>query len=133
MHYSDFIGLFGLGIGALLGLIGLIAPDRAAAIVRLQPDPAKPGGYSEFRATYGGLFLFAHLFAFLFLLHAPSAMGLAAALPLAAGWFGAAIGRVVAMALDRAKGGDARIIPIWMSTEIALGLAIAAPVLQFIG
>jgi hypothetical protein len=35
------------------------------------------------------------------------------------------------MVLDRAKGGDAKIIPIWMGTEIALGLAIAAPILQF--
>ena len=62
-----------------------------------------------------------------------AAMGLAAALPIAAGWFGAAIGRTFSMLLDRGKGGEAKIIPIWMATEIALGLAIAAPILQFTG
>ena len=77
--------------------------------------------------------LLVHLTAFVLLLHTPSAMGLAAALPIAAGWFGAAIGRTVSMVLDRGKGGEANIIPIWMGTEIALGLAIAAPILQFTG
>ncbi len=52
-------------------------------------------------------------------------------LPVSAGWFGAAIGRVFSMSLDRGKGGEAKILPIWMGIEIALGLAIAAPFLQF--
>lgn len=133
MHYGEIIGLIGLGLGAGMGLGALFAPDWAAGVVRLKPDPDKPGGYSEFRATYGGLLLLVHLTAFVLLLHTPSAMGLAAALPIAAGWFGAAIGRTFSMVLDRGKGGEAKIIPIWMGTEIALGLAIAAPILQFIG
>jgi hypothetical protein len=133
IHYSEVIGLLGLGLGAAMGLGALFAPDWAAGVVRLKPDPDKPGGYSEFRATYGGLLALVHLTAFLLLLQAPSAMGLAAALPVAAGWLGAALGRTVSLLLDRGKGGEAKIIPIWMGTEIALGLAIAAPILQFIG
>lgn len=131
MHYGDVLALIGLGFGAALGLGALFSPDWAAGIVRLKPDPEKPGGYSEFRATYGGLFLMVHLAAFVIVLHAPPPMALMAVLPIAAGWLGAAMGRVVSMVLDRAKGGDAKIIPIWMGTEIALGLAIAAPILQF--
>lgn len=133
MHYSEILGLIGLGLGALMGLGALFSPNWAAGVVRLQPDPVKPGGYSEFRATYGGLLLLLHLTAFIMVLHAPPAMGLAAALPIAAGWFGAAIGRTISMLLDRGKGGEAKILPVWMATEIALGLAIAAPILQFTG
>jgi hypothetical protein len=133
MHYGEIIGLVGLGLGAAMGLGALFGPDWAAGVVRLKPDPDRPGGYSEFRATYGGLLLLVHLTAFLLLLHTPSATGVAAALPVAAGWLGAAIGRTFSMLLDRGKGGEAKIIPIWMATEIALGLAIAAPILQFIG
>jgi len=131
MHYSEILALIGLGLGALMGLGALFVPNWAAGVVRLQPDPERPGGYSEFRATYGGLLLLLHMTAFVLVLHAPAAMGLAAALPIAAGWFGAAMGRTFSMLLDRGKGGEAKIIPIWMATEIALGLAIAAPILQF--
>lgn len=131
MHFGEILALIGLGIGALLGLGALVSPNWAAGVVRLQPDPAKPGGYSEFRATYGGLLLMIHLTAFILVLHAPDTVAVFVVLPLAAGWFGAAMGRTVSMVLDRGKGGEAKIIPIWMATEIALGLAIAAPILQF--
>jgi hypothetical protein len=133
MHFTEIIALVGLGIGALLGLGALFAPDWAAGVVRLKADPEKPGGYSEFRATYGGLLLLTHLTSFILVLHSPPSISVVAALPMAMGWFGAAIGRTLSMVLDRDKGGDAKIIPIWMSTEIALGLAIAAPILQFLG
>ncbi len=133
MHFTEIIALVGLGIGALLGLGALFAPDWAAGVVRLKADPEKPGGYSEFRATYGGLLLLTHLTSFILVLHSPPSISVVAALTMAMGWFGAAIGRTLSMVLDRDKGGDAKIIPIWMSTEIALGLAIAAPILQFLG
>lgn len=133
MHVTEIIALAGLGIGALLGLGALFAPDWAAGVVRLKADPDKPGGYSEFRATYGGLLLLTHLTSFILVLHAPPSISIVAALPMGMGWFGAAIGRTLSMVLDRDKGGDAKIIPIWMGTEIALGLAILAPILQFLG
>ncbi|OYW83199.1 MAG: hypothetical protein B7Z22_12950, partial [Hyphomonas sp. 32-62-5] len=52
---------------------------------------------------------------------------------IALAWLGAAFGRCVALLFDRQRLGNARIIPIWMATEVALSLAIAAPVLQFLG
>ncbi|MEX1249835.1 MAG: hypothetical protein WEA77_01385, partial [Hyphomonas sp.] len=76
MHYSEILALIGLGLGALMGLGALFVPNWAAGVVRLQPDPERPGGYSEFRATYGGLLLLLHMTAFVLVLHAPAAMGL---------------------------------------------------------
>ncbi len=133
MTAADIIALIGLGLGAVLGLGALFSPGWAAGIVRLQPDPDRPGGYTEFRATYGGLFLLVHLSAGLILWHVAGEnplLSVIAVMPLAAGWLGAAVGRLFAMVLDRGKGGEARIVPIWMAFEIALGLAIAAPILH---
>lgn len=133
MHFSEILALLGLGFGALLGLGALFAPEWASRVVRLKADPEKPGGYSEFRATYGGLFMLSHMTTFLIVLHAPDTIAVFVVLPLAAGWLGAAMGRAFSLVLDRDKGGDAKIIPIWMATEVALGLAIASPILQFTG
>ncbi|MEQ9506915.1 MAG: hypothetical protein RLO80_11645 [Hyphomonas sp.] len=133
MHYGEMIALVALAFGALLGLGALFSPDWASRFVRLQANPETPGGYSEFRATYGGLFLMIHLTALILVLKAPDAIAVFAVLPLAMGWLGAAMGRAFAMVLDRGKGGEARIVLIWMGSEIVLGLAIAAPILQFTG
>jgi hypothetical protein len=112
-------------LGAGLGMIGLLAPDRAAKIVRLIPDPAMPGGQAEFRASYGGLFLAGHAVPFGALVTGSPAAALLC-LPLAAAWFGAAIGRVVSINLD-----DARTGYNWFSVgfEAVLGLALLAPLL----
>lgn len=133
MHYSEIIALVALGFGTALGLGALFLPEWASNFVRLKADPDRPGGYSEFRATYGGLFLFAHLTTFIIVLMPMPIFAVSAVLPLSAGWFGAAIGRLFSMVLDRTKGGDARIVMIWMASEVVLGLAIAAPILQFVG
>ncbi|ABI75824.1 putative membrane protein [Hyphomonas neptunium ATCC 15444] len=133
MPLTEILAITGLGFGAALGLGALIAPEWASGVVRLKADPAKGGGYSEFRATYGGLLLMVHGAALVIVVITPPAGSTLVVLPIAAGWFGAAIGRAVALVFDRAKLGDTRIIPIWMATEVALGLAIGAPVLQFLG
>lgn len=133
MHFGEILALLALGFGAALGLGGLFAPDWASRVVRLKADPDRPGGYSEFRATYGGLFFMLHMAGLVMVLSAPPAIATIAVLPLAAAWFGAALGRGFSMILDRKKGGDAKIIPIWMAIEFALGLAIGAPILQFTG
>lgn len=131
MHFGEILALMALGFGALLGLGGLFAPDWAARVVRLQADPERPGGYSELRATYGGLFLMLHMAGLVMVLTAPATIATIAVMPLSAAWLGAALGRGFSMVLDRKKGGDAKIIPLWMAIEVALGLAIAAPILQF--
>ena len=63
MNIGEIISVVTLLFGAVLGLSAMFSPAWASRIVRLveDPDPLRPGGYSEFRATYGGLFLFAHL------------------------------------------------------------------------
>ncbi len=138
MHFGEIISIIGLGFAALLGLGSLISPNWGAGVVRLveNPDPAKPGGFSEFRATYGGLFLFSHLMAIVLILALhnaePPALTTMIVLPLAMGWFGAAIGRTASLVLDRTRNRSAPIIPVWIATEVATGLAIAAPFLQFV-
>lgn len=117
---------------ALLGLGSLFAPKWAAGVVRLvpDPDPAKPGGFSEFRATYGGLLFFIHITALVILLRVGGPVALIALMPVAAGWFGAGIGRTFSLLMDARENRELGMIPIWIPVELALGLAIASPVLQ---
>ena len=133
MPMTEILAITGLGLGAAMGLGALISPEWASGVVRLKADPAKGSGYSEFRATYGGLLLMVHAVALVIVFMTPPAGSVLVVMPIAAGWFGAAIGRIVALLFDRAKLGNTRIIPIWMATEVGLGLAIGAPVLQFLG
>jgi hypothetical protein len=85
-------------LGALitlgLGLLGLLAPARAAAFANVQP--VGQIGTSEIRATYGGLF---------------AALGLACLLTQAGGvflaaglaWVGAAAGRAFSVVADASR------------------------------
>ena len=84
-------------IGAVLtlalGLLGLFAPGKAAEMVELSARTHP--GRSEFRATYGGLFVGLGL--------VPLATQEPVAFVVAgAAWLGAALARVVSIALDRA-------------------------------
>lgn len=138
----DLLALLALGFCALLGLGALFAPKWAAGVVRLvaDPDPAKPGGFSEFRATYGGLLLFLHLSAIIIILSLNDLTGTSQTgasvikafilLPIAAGWFGAGIGRMISLLLDKTENRSPGMIPIWIPMELALGLAIASPLLS---
>ena len=132
MQITEILAVVGLGLGAAMGLGALLVPEWASGVVRLKADLAKGGGYSEFRATYGGLLLMVHGVALVIVLMTPAAGSVLVVMPIAAGWLGAAIGRIVALIFDRAKLGNAKIIPIWMATEVGLALAIGAPVLQFL-
>ncbi|MEP1598583.1 MAG: hypothetical protein ABJM18_09525 [Hyphomonas sp.] len=138
MNIGEIISLVTLLFGAVLGLSAMFSPAWASKIVRLveDPDPLRPGGYSEFRATYGGLFLFSHLMAAVLILNLGSAepdiLTTLVVLPLAAGWIGAGIGRLMSLVFDRTKNREAGLIPVWIPMEIILGLAIAAPFLQFL-
>ena len=118
-------------IGALLGLLSLISPGRAARIVRLQPTENAPGGFAEFRATYGGLLLFAHLAVLLAIVmreQAGMASIIGASFAVGAGWLGAALGRALAMLADhgahQTRTGYNAFSTVF---ELALALALLAP------
>lgn len=134
MHYGELISRVALCAGALMGLGALIAPGWAASLVRLTEDPAptRPGGFSEFRATYGGFFLLTHLGALLVALYLPSPYAFFAALPLALGWIGAGIGRLVSLAADRSRNRATGRIPLFALLELVVGLAIGCNTFQFI-
>lgn len=131
----EIIAAIGLAFGALLGLGSLINPAWAAGVVRLVADPApdRPGGYSEFRATYGGLLLLSHGAALVLLFASGHVHGAYIALPFALGWFGAALGRTLSLMLDRTELRAAGMNPVWIASEVTLGLAIGAPMLHLIG
>ena len=119
-----------LAFGALLGLRGLIDPRWAQKLVRLQPDE-QGGGFAEFRATYGGVFLGLHAVALLFTLKwifngeailGTTATGATAVI--SAAWFGAAFGRLASMWRD---GSRTKFNELSTMIELAMGVAIGAP------
>jgi hypothetical protein len=125
-----WIAALALAFGAVLGLRALIDPKWAARFVRLQPD-AQGGGFAEFRATYGGVFLALHAVALLlvlrFLLSGEHVVGVAATgalAVLAAAWAGASFGRVIAMWRD---GVNTDFNRLSAGVEALLALAIGAP------
>lgn len=136
MHWTELVSLATLGFGALIGLRGLFDPEWAANVVRLQAstDPEKPGGYSEFRATYGGLFLMLHLSALIMTWKLPRVQtDILILAPLSAAWIGAGMGRTFSLLLDKEQNRSSGLIPVWIPLEIFLGLAIFAPFLQLLG
>ncbi len=126
---ADFISQIGLLLGALMGLGSLFSPQWAAGVVRLRAEEGRPGGYSEFRATYGGLLLMLHLTALVIVRMTEPVTGLLVALPLALAWLGAAFGRAVSLVLDKERLGGAGLIPVWIGTEILLAVMIGLPIL----
>lgn len=88
----EWLNFLGAAVTAIMGGIGLLTPSAAAALVGL--EARTPPGRSEFRATYGGLFLCLGV--------APLITG-APLLFAAAGlaWLGAALGRVLSIVADR--------------------------------
>ena len=90
----EILNMAGAAISAVLGCLGLFFPKRAAAFTGLTAVTIP--GRSEFRTTYGGLFLFAGI--------APLILALPATyLVLGLGWAGAAAGRIVSIFADNAN------------------------------
>lgn len=119
--------LFGAGLGAR----GLIDPNWAARLVRLREDE-QGGGFAEFRATYGGLFLALHAAALYLTLQwltggeaSVGAVAAGASGTVAAGWAGAAIGRGVSIWRD--AGADTRFNRLSLAVESATALLIGGP------
>lgn len=120
-----------LAFGAFLGLRGLLDPGWVARFVRLKPDE-QGGGSAEFRATYGGVFLGLHgvglALTYRWLTgHEPAvgAMAAGAAACLAAGWAGAAAGRLLAMWRDAGAGTPFNRLSA--GVEAALAVLIGSP------
>ena len=132
--WPHWVCIAGLLIGAGMGLYAMVRPAWASWLVRLKADPERPGGYAEFRGTYGGLFFFTHALPLAFFLLAivqPGATGepmaalfIAMCSVCVAAWWGTALGRIVSILVDRQG------LPFnWGSVgfEVALGLLISAP------
>ncbi|HYD72711.1 MAG TPA: hypothetical protein VEF55_06205 [Candidatus Binatia bacterium] len=130
MTFLWVLNALALAFGAGLGVRALYDPKWAARFVRLKPDE-QGGGFAEFRATYGGVFLGVHAIALIMTLMYLTAgeyvVGVAAtgaAAALGAGWAGSSGGRVLAMLLD---GADTKFNRLSAAVEAAIALAIAAP------
>ncbi|MEM7728139.1 MAG: DUF4345 family protein [Pseudomonadota bacterium] len=90
---TELLNMVGAIATMMMGAMGLFAPRMAAGFVGLQAET--PAGRSEFRATYGGLFVAMGVVPLL-TMH-PLAFATAALC-----WIGAAMGRAVSIVLDGA-------------------------------
>ncbi len=125
------LNVLGLVLAAGLGARALFDPAWAARLVRLKADEAQAGGFAEFRATYGGVFLGAHAaglgLSLLWLREGLELIGVAAAgaaLALGAAWAGSCAGRCLSMWRDGTR------TPFNIASaavEAGLALIIAAP------
>ena len=136
-RYGFDLALFAWGLnalalmfGALLGARAIIDPHWAAKLVRLRPDE-QGGGFAEFRATYGGLFFFAHATALYFtlqwLFNGEFTLGVYAAggaAVLCAAWVGTAAARTFSMWRDKT---DTKFNRLSALIEFATGLCIGLP------
>jgi hypothetical protein len=125
------VSALALAFGAGLGARGLIDPHWAARFVRLKEDE-QGGGFAEFRATYGGLFLALHAAALLLSLKwladgeaVVGAIAAGASGAVAAGWAGAALGRLLSMWRD--PGARTRFNQLSATVEGAMTLLIGGP------
>jgi hypothetical protein len=124
MMWTDIVALIACAIGGGLGLYAMINPAWASKLVRLVPTAGQVEGKSEFRATYGGLFLGGHAFAAYALV--AQINGPVAAAAVGAGWMGSSVGRMLSIAADKT---GTKLNAFNVAFELALGLALAAPLL----
>ena len=128
----QYMTLAGLAFGAFAGFIALFRPAAIANTLRLQANPEKPGGYAEFRATFGGVFFMIHITAFVSVLHLPPLLGSFIVLPIAMAWFGAAFARLASMVLDKVQNGEGGINRYWVLLELIVGALILSTLMQII-
>ncbi|WP_421792556.1 hypothetical protein [Hyphobacterium sp.] len=120
-------------IGCFMGGASLLVPRWGASVVRLMPDPRWKGGWSEFRASYGGAFLLGHaaiLMAFAMRAQASDAALMGTGFAMGALWIGMAIGRALSMVADD-KDYQTRTSYNYAAVgfETLMGLALWAPFL----
>ena len=124
-------------IGAIMGGLSLAVPAWGASVVRLQPMREKPGGWAEFRASYGGMFVALHAAVLLTIaMSAQAGEASVIATGFAAGmaWFGMAVGRLVSIFADH-PAQETRTTYNIASTgfELVMAGALMAPFLAHIG
>ncbi len=94
MTFFQICNILGAILTTILGGMGLFAPHAAAKFTGL--EASNPTGFSEFRATYGGVFF--ALGIGLLLVRQPilyQVIGIA--------WIAAAVGRIISIFLDNAR------------------------------
>jgi hypothetical protein len=130
MTFAWGLSALALLFGAALGARALIDPQWAAKFVRLKADE-QGGGFAEFRATYGGVFLALHLVALIFTAfylwggeYVIGVCATGAGAAVSAGWAGAAFGRVISMWRD---GADTKFNRMSAGVEIAMAFAVGMP------
>jgi hypothetical protein len=129
------INAIALAFGAGLGARAFFDPRWAQRLARLKPDE-QGGGFAEFRATYGGVFLALHAVALAFsvawILGGEGVLGVyaaGAAAAVAACWAGSAVGRALSMWRD---GTRTRFNAMSAAIEAVTALAIGAPWLSWV-
>jgi hypothetical protein len=130
MLFAWTLNALALAFGVALGARALIDPHWASRFVRLKADEQE-GGFAEFRATYGGVFLFLHLAALVltlrYLIAGGALVGVVAtgaSAAVAAAWGGAAFGRLVSMWRDKT---NTQFNRLSAGIEAAVALAIGLP------
>lgn len=136
MVFFWVLNALALAFGGFLGARGLIEPKWAARLVRLKEDE-QGGGFAEFRATYGGVFLGLHSIALFFTLRWLSggeavlgALAVGAAAVVAAGWAGAMLGRLISIGRD--AGSDTKFNRVSAGVEAGMALLIGGPWLAWL-
>jgi len=109
----DYLNTAGAAVTVAMGCLGLFFPGRAAIFTGLEAKTVP--GRSEFRSTFGGLFVMLGLVPLFTMLPVTFLM-------LALSWFGAAAGRVLSIFADRAHD-----LKNWLA--VAFEGAIAAMIL----
>ncbi|MBL4538393.1 MAG: hypothetical protein JKP96_06950 [Oceanicaulis sp.] len=123
-----------LGVG--MGLGALIVPRWAQSVVRLAPDPRWKGGWSEFRASYGGALLLLHAAVLLtiamsFQAGAGAVMG--ASFAASCYWLGMVIGRALSMLTDAEQETRTSYNAMALGFELVMAGALGAPFLSHLG
>jgi hypothetical protein len=128
LHLCLLLAVIACLIGAGLGVLALVRPLQVLKMVGLSLTQGVGHSLSEVRATYGGLFFVSHSGVAMALAVSPK-IGACMAAALGLAWSGAALGRVVSMALDKAVN---RFNITATLFEGLMGIALATPLWAYL-
>lgn len=123
-------------VGVAMGLLSFVRPRWGANVVRLSARDDRPGGWAEFRASYGLGFAALHASVLLTLAmsgQAGEGSVIGASFACAVYWVGMGLGRVTSMALDGAEGTRTGYNVFGTGFELVLGAMLLAPFLGHLG